>query len=128
MPLQNYRELEVWKDAVDLTVEIYELFRQLPASEKYGLCDQARRAAVSIPANIAEGYGRQHRKEYLHFLSIAHASLCELETHLIVAGRLKFISREAAKQPWNLCQRVGQMLHKLRRSLRNKPGRGQPPE
>jgi four helix bundle protein len=128
MPLQNYRELEVWKVAVDLTVEIYELFRQLPASEKYGLCDQAQRAAVSIPANIAEGYGRQHRKEYLHYLSIAYGSLCELKTHLIVAGRLKFISRDAATKPWTLCQRVGQMLHKLRRSLRNKPGRGKAPE
>jgi four helix bundle protein len=83
------------------------------------LRDQAQRAAVSIPANIAEGYGRQHRGEYLQHLGIAQGSLCELETHLIVAGRLKFISRDAAKKPWELSQRVGQMLTKLRRSLKN---------
>ena len=117
MSLQSYRDLEVWQVSVDLTVAIYELTRPMPPEEKFGLTSQIRRAATSIPANIAEGYGRSHRKEYLRHLSIARGSLCELETHLILAGRLGFITREATQPTWEMVRRVGQMLHKLMISL-----------
>jgi four helix bundle protein len=79
--METYRELEVWKTAMDLVVAVYELSRKLPASERFGLASQMQRSAVSVPANIAEGYGRAHRKEYLNHLSIANGTLQELETH-----------------------------------------------
>ncbi len=117
MPLKSYRELEVWQTAVDLVEAVYVVCRDWPDSERFGLISQAQRAAVSIPANIAEGYGRSHRGDYLRHLSIARGSLAELDTHLIIAHRLGYISREKAKAPWQLSQRVGRMLTKQVRSL-----------
>lgn len=81
---------------------------------------QIQRAVVSIAANIAEGYGRKHRKEYLHHLSIAKGSLLEVETHLIIAIRLHFTTRDDAKSVWHLCQDVGRLLNKLVNSLNSK--------
>ena len=78
--VQNYRDLKVWQESMDLTPEVYRLQRKLPKEETYGLGDQIRRAAVSIPANIAEGHARQHTKEFLQYLAIARGSLAELET------------------------------------------------
>jgi len=100
---------------------IYLLTRQFPAEEKFGLTSQVRRAAVSIPANIAEGYGRLHRGDYLHHLSIAKGSLAELETHLVLAVRLNFVSEEQATASWQLSHEVSKMLSKLIVSLRPKP-------
>lgn len=117
MPLKSYRELEVWKVAVDLVEAVYVVCRRWPESERFGLVSQAQRAAVSIPANIAEGYGRSHRGEYLRHLSIARGSLAELDTHLIIAHRLGYMTREQGKGPWQLSQAVGRMLTKLVRSL-----------
>ena len=117
-PLTSYRELDVWKKAVDLVEAIYELSRQLPDDEKFGLVSQIRRAAVSIPSNIAEGYGRQHRGDYLRHLSVANGSLKEMETQLLIAGRLGFINRDQARPAWELSQEVGRMLSALSASLR----------
>ena len=94
--MKTYRELDVWKKAVDMVVMVYELTRELPTEEKYGLISQMQRAAVSVPANIAEGYGRVHRGDYVHHLSIARGSLAELETHITIAVRLDFLARERA--------------------------------
>ncbi len=116
-PLASYRELEVWQMAVDLVEMIYELTRGFPDEEKFGLTSQLRRAAVSVPSNIAEGYGRQHRGDYLRHLSFANGSLKELETQLIIAGRLGFISREQTKPVWDASQRTGKMLLALMHSL-----------
>lgn len=118
MALKTYRELEVWKMAMDLVQSVYELARQWPDSEKYGLTSQITRAAVSVPSNIAEGYGRSHRLEYLRHLSIARGSLMELETQLIIAHRIGFSTREDLRVPWKLSQRVGKMLSAQMRSLR----------
>jgi len=119
--ISTYRDLDVWKKSVDLVVDVYKLCKQLPDSERFGLISQMQRAATSIPANIAEGYGRSHRGDYLRHLS-ARGSLAELETHLIVAGKLEYVSRTAARKTWSLTQDIGRMLTKLMRALQ-KPSR-----
>ena len=115
--LNTYRGLTVWQKAMDLVVASYRLSMRFPTEERYGLTSQLRRAAVSVPANIAEGYGRKHRREYLHHLSIARGSLAELETHVALAVRLEFVTREEALEVWDLSQEVGRILNKLIASL-----------
>lgn len=88
MKLQSYKELKVWQKSIDLVDEIYRVTKPLPKSEMYGLASQMQRAAVAIPSNIAEGYGRNHRKEYLQFLGIAYSSASELETQLVIFSRI----------------------------------------
>ena len=117
MALKTYRDLDVWQAAMDLVEATYTLTKGLPREERFGLTSQMQRAAISIPANIAEGYGRSHRGDYLHHLSVARGSLMELETHLLIAVRLGFVRREQMIEPWQLTQRVGQMLHRLISSL-----------
>jgi len=115
---ESYRGLEVWQVGMDLVEEIYRLTTNLPDTEKYGLISQLRRATTSIPANIAEGYGRTHRGDYLRHLSIARGSLMEIETHLMIAVRLKQLERDDAIPAWQLTQRVGKMLTKLIQALK----------
>ena len=115
--LKTYRDLVVWQKAMDLVVESYKLARKLPRDERFGLTAQIRDASSSIPANIAEGYGRRRRGEYLHFLGIANGSLMELETHIIARGRLEYFNRDEATPAWNLAQEVGRLLNKLMASL-----------
>lgn len=117
--MKSYRELDVWQRSMDLVQEAYAVTRLLPADERYGLMSQIQRAAVSVPANIAEGYGRSHLGDYLHHLSIARGSLMELETLLTVAGRLKYLTRSQATQAWRLSQSVGKMLTRLIMSLKD---------
>ncbi len=117
MGLKSYRELSAWQKSMDLVVSVYQLLKSFPSDEKFGLTLQMKRAAVSIPSNIAEGYGRSHRKEYLHFLSIAKGSLMELETQLAIAGRLEFIQKDETLETWGLSQEVGKLLSKLMKSL-----------
>ena len=90
--MAGYRELVAWQRAVDLVERIYRVTAEWPREEIYGLTNQTRRAAVSVPANIAEGQGRSSPKEFAHHLSIAYGSLCELETHLLIAHRLAFLN------------------------------------
>jgi len=116
--IRSYRQLEVWQRAIELTESVYILTATLPDSERYGLKSQLQRAAVSIAANIAEGYGRSHRGDYLHHLSIARGSLMEIETLLTLAVKLGLSSRAAVLPSWKLSQQVGQMLTKLIASLR----------
>ena len=87
--VRSYRDLQVWEKGMDLVVDDYRFAKSLPKSELYGLTSQMQRAAVSVPANIAEGHGREHLGEYLHHLSMANGSLMELETHCLLAVRLK---------------------------------------
>jgi four helix bundle protein len=117
VPLKTYRDLEVWQKAMDLVVAAYQLTRKFPAEEKFGLSSQLQRAAVSIAASIAEGYGRRHRGDYLYHLSVASGSRAELETHVTIAVRLGFVSRKEAMEVWALSQEVGRMLTKLIQSL-----------
>lgn len=118
--LKSYRDLLVWQKAVELAVLIYRLTEGFPKREIYGLASQIRRAGVSVPSNIAEGYGRGSRKEYLRFLSIAQGSLKELETQTILAQRLGYATVSQAERILSDSEVVGKMLGGLIRSLRVK--------
>ena len=118
MTITSYRDLKVWQRAMDLVVESYELTKYLPQMEVYGLASQTRRAAVSIPANIAEGHGRDHLGDYLRHLSVANGSLMELETHLLIAQRLGYVSSDQVEPMLTGTAELGRMLAGLSRSLR----------
>lgn len=115
--IQSYRDLIVWQEAMNLIEMIYKLTKNYPKEEIYGLTSQTRRAAVSIAANIAEGYGRSHRKEYLNHLSIAAGSLLELETHLLIANRVDYLKQEELMPMWEQSQKAGKLLSALQNSL-----------
>jgi four helix bundle protein len=117
MPINNFRDLRVWQAGMDLVEQIYQLTRSFPAEEVYGLTSQMRRAAVSIPSNIAEGHTREHTKEYLHHLSMAQASLAELQTQIEIAGRLKYLSPETTQQTLEKTMSLTRQLYALRNGL-----------
>jgi four helix bundle protein len=116
----SYRDLVVWARAMDIVEVCYKLSKQIPQSEIYGLISQIRRAAVSIPANIAEGHGRKTLGEYIQHLSIANGSLKELETHLMIAGRLDYVNEDDIFPALEACSEIGRMLAGLIQKLRQK--------
>lgn len=97
MAVQSYRELVAWQKAMDLAAEVYRITRTFPGDELYGITSQLRRASVSVPANIAEGQGRQTTGEFRQFLGHARGSLLETETHILLAMRLHYIPRLVAR-------------------------------
>lgn len=113
--IQSYRDLRVWQSAMDLAVVAYRLTSGFPKDELFGLTSQIRRAATSVAANIAEGYGRQNKGSYIQFLRIAQGSLKELETHLILSERM--CKADAAEPLLQRCDDIGRMLVGLTRSL-----------
>lgn len=115
--VQSFRGLRVWQAGMELVVAVYELTRELPKSEVYGLFSQMQRAAVSVPANIAEGQSRQHLREYLQFLSVARASLAELETYLELMPRLGYATPERMPPLHALAVSTGKQLIALRNAL-----------
>jgi four helix bundle protein len=115
--IRSHRDLEVWQVAMGVAEQCYRLTQSFPREEMFGLTLQIRRAAVSVPANIAEGYGRESRREYIQFLRIAQGSQKELETYLLLAVRVGLASEEMIKPILTECERVGKMLHRLIRSL-----------
>jgi four helix bundle protein len=115
--IQRHQDLLVWQKSMDLVTESYLLARQLPQIEQYGLASQIRRASVSIPANIAEGFGRWHKKEFLRFLHLANGSLKELETHFQIGQRLGYFSAPALINAVKMADEVGRMLTALRGKL-----------
>ena len=117
MSINSFRDLRVWQIGMDLVEIVYELTGRFPPHETYGLGSQMRRAAVSIPSNIAEGHTRQHRNEYLNHLSIAQASLAELDTQLEIALRLKYFSEKDTGQIREAVDSLGKQLHTLRSAL-----------
>ena len=117
MTIESYRDLRVWREAMDLAEACYRLTSTFPRDELYGITGQIRRAAVSIPANIAEGYGRDSRGSYGQFLRVAQGSLKELETHLILAQRLGIALESATCPLLSSCDGVGRMLRSLIRSI-----------
>lgn len=110
MGIESYRDLRVWQVGMDIAAQCYLLTRQFPKEELFALTSQIRRAASSIPANIAEGYGRQARGEYLQFLRIAQGSLKELETHLLLSVRVELASTDNIAPILALCDEEGRML------------------
>jgi four helix bundle protein len=113
---QGYQRLIAWQRSMDLVENVYAFSRDWPKEEIYGLTGQARRAAISIPSNLAEGHGRSGRREYAHHVSIAFGSLCELETQLLIAGRLGFLrERDLA----TLLQRIAEVRRLILGLLRS---------
>lgn len=117
MAINSFRDLRVWQAGMDLVEEVYHLTTSFPKHEVYGLASQIQRAAVSIPSNIAEGHTREYTKEYLHHLSMAQASLAELETQLEIAARLQYLSGERLGQVLERVWSLGRQLYSLRNSL-----------
>ena len=124
----GYRDLLVWESAMGLVAEAYRVTAGFPKEEKYGLVQQLRRAAVSVPSNIAEGHGRDHLGDYLRHLSIANGSLMELETQILIAGRMGYVSTDDQAKVLAQAGRVGQLLSGLTRALKKRnprtPDRG----
>jgi len=117
---QNYRDLVVWQKGIPLVKLVYELTRKFPSEEKFGLVSQMRRAAVSIPSNIAEGQARHTTGEFLQFISHAEGSVAELNTQLILATELSFCSINAADPTLDLLDNLRRMLNGLRRKLQTR--------
>ncbi len=117
MGIQSYRDLKVWQKAMDLVERCYQITKFFPKDELFGLTSQIRRAAVSIPSNIAEGSAREHTKELLYHLAISYGSLAELETDFQIAKRLGYIHLSTYNQVSVEATNIGKMLNGLRRSL-----------
>jgi len=115
--IKSFRELIVWQKSMDLAVGIYRATEKYPKSELFGLALQMRRAAVSIPSNIAEGQSRNSRNEFRHFLGIARGSLAELKTQIELSSRLEMLKAEDTAIFMNLIEEIGKMLSGLKRSL-----------
>jgi four helix bundle protein len=117
MDIKSYKDLEVWQKAMDLVVMCYHMTKSFPRNEAYGLSGQLQCSAVSIPANIAEERERKYSKEFVQHLSIAYSSLAELETHIQIAQRLKYISSAETEQLLEKGAEIGRMINGLRRSI-----------
>jgi four helix bundle protein len=117
---ESFKNLTVWQRAIELTLAIYKLTSSFPDAERYGLTNQLRRASVSVASNIAEGYGRATRGEYVQFLGNARGSISEVETQLVIAKALGFGSRHLINSSEGLCNEVGRMLRALMKSLKSK--------
>jgi len=115
--LKSYKELKVWQKSYQLCIEIYGITKVFPRDEKYGLTSQIRRAAVSVPSNIAEGYGRKTTPEYMRSLYIAYGSNCELETQILLSGDLGYTKDENMKKLLGKIEEVERMLKALIKSL-----------
>jgi four helix bundle protein len=115
--LRNYKDLKVWQKAYQLCLQIYKLTKAFPKEEMYGLTSQLRRAAVSIPSNVAEGYGRRTKGEYVQALYIAYGSICELETQILLSGDLDYLEPGELKKIENFIGEVERMLMALIKSL-----------
>ena len=118
--MSGFEQLVYWQKARQLSKEIYVLSASFPKSEQYGLTQQIRRAAVSISSNIAGGYGRQYRSEYVRFLNIARGSSYEVESQLILCIDLGYLTEKQARKPMQLCTEIGKMLNAAIQTLESK--------
>ena len=118
--VRSYRDLRVWQKGMDLAAEVYRLSKSWPKEELYGLISQVRRSAASVPANIAEGYGRQSSASYGQFLKVARGSLKELETHLLLAERVGITARGSCNNALEQADDLGRMLGGLIKSVDGK--------
>ncbi|MCI5520668.1 MAG: four helix bundle protein [Treponema sp.] len=115
--VESHKDLTVWQKSMDLVVLVYKLMEQLPKEERYSLCDQIRRSAVSIPSNIAEGKSRNSIKQYKQFVGIAKGSAAELETQLLICERIGYLDKEELSEVMGLLDEVSKMLAKLNIAL-----------
>jgi len=116
-PAQNYKDLIVWQKSIELAKLIYQLTRIFPREEKFGLTSQMRRAAVSIPSNVAEGQARRTTPEFIQFIAHAEGSAAELDTQIILSVELKFCEKKTALPIYELLDEIRRMLNALRRKL-----------
>ncbi|HEY4685550.1 MAG TPA: four helix bundle protein [Dehalococcoidia bacterium] len=124
MPVNSFRDLRVWQAAMNLVEQVYGLTQTFPKHELYGLAGQMQRAAVSIPSNIAEGHAREHTREYVQHISIAQASLAELQTQLEIAVRLRYLSDDRSIGVIDGISSLGRQLYGLRNALQRRSGGG----
>jgi len=115
-----YKKLDAYKIAKEFTIYVYSLLKKYPSYEQYALCDQLRRAVVSVPSNIAEGMGRMSVKERIHFLEISYASMTEVLCQLDISESLGYISAEELQQAESIVERLARVMSGLRKSLNNK--------
>lgn len=117
--IKSFRDLIVWQKAMELVKEVYLVTRELPIEERYGLTGQIRRSVVSVPSNIAEGWGRKSTGNYLQFLKISNGSLCEADTQLTLCIMLDFLNEEKLDRAKKLMEEVGKMLRSLINTIEN---------
>lgn len=115
--VEDYKNLIVWQRSMELAEEVYRLVKKLPKEELFALSDQIRRAVISIPSNIAEGYERDSTKEYIHFLSIAKGSKAELETQLLLCTKIHYLDNSDIEKSISLIQEIAKMLNSLQKHL-----------
>ncbi len=115
--IEDYKDLIVWQRSMELVEEVYRLVKKLPKEELFALSDQIRRAAISIPSNIAEGYERNSTKEYIYFLSIAKGSRAELETQLLLCTKIHYLNNSDIEKSIFLIQEIGKMINSLQKHL-----------
>ena len=125
MALKSYQDLEVWQRSMELAEVVWRLSARFPGEERFGMTSQLRRAATSVPANIAEGAERHETREFLQFLGIASGSLAETEPFLLLAERLGLLPSNRVKDTLERAATVGRLLHGLKRSLRERTRAGQ---
>ena len=118
--MNNFKELKVWQRAIELVILIYKITQTFPKEEVYGLTSQIRRAASSIPSNIAEGAGRMSPEDFIHFLNIARGSSFELETQLIIAHELNYVNQPDFESLTQKLDEIQKMISGLQRSINNK--------
>jgi four helix bundle protein len=124
--MASFRDLIVWQKAVKMSLAIYRLTSAFPSSEQFGLTNQMRRAAVSVANNVAEGYGRSTKGEYLQFLGHARGSIFELQTQLVISKELSFGTEQAHNLAEGLSSEVGRMLNAMMNSLHSADFRSRP--
>jgi len=118
--ISSYRDLKVWQDAMSIAERAYLPTARFPKDEMYGMTSQIRRAAVSIAANIAEGHGRENSGSFIQFMRVSQGSLKELETHLVLAVRVRLVSGEEVEPMLQQCDELGRMLRSLIRSIQRR--------
>lgn len=118
--INSFKDLLVWQKGIALVKEVYKVIEKMPQEELFGLSGQIKRSVLSVPSNIAEGWGRNSTLSYLHFLKISRGSLFELETQLIIAKELEFISSDALNKIDKLIHELSKMLNSLIKSIKNK--------
>jgi len=117
--MKTHKDLDVWKNSIDLVIEVYQLLKKYPDEEKFGIVSQMKRCAVSIPSNIAEGAARSSKKEFSHFLSISLGSLAELETQILISKKLNFVSGDNTEKILINLTSIRKMILGLKRSLKD---------
>ncbi|HNR95192.1 MAG TPA: four helix bundle protein [Kiritimatiellia bacterium] len=119
-PIKTYRDLHVWQDGVVFVTELYRLTRDFPREEMFGVVSQIRRAAISIPSNIAEGYGRRSSRDYVRFLQISMGSLFEIQTQLEIARNLEYLSSDTYESLYAMSRKIERMLSSLIRKIQER--------